>query len=70
MFKAQLLKTFNEIVPEEGLDFERTVGRLERALIEQALQRTGGNKKQAAEILRLKRTTLSAKLKSLEAVAV
>jgi len=30
------------------------------------LQRTGGNKRQAAELLRLKRTTLAAKLKSLE----
>ena len=55
-------------VPEGGLDFEMTVGRLERALIEQALQHTGGNKKQAAEMLRLKRTTLTAKLKSLAAV--
>jgi len=54
-------------VPECGLDFERTVGRLERALIEQALRHTGGNKKQAADMLRLKRTTLTAKLKSLAA---
>lgn len=54
-------------VPEGGLDFERTVGRLERALIEQALRHTGGNKKQAADMLRLKRTTLTAKLKSLAA---
>jgi transcriptional regulator with GAF, ATPase, and Fis domain len=54
-------------VPESGLDFERTVGRLERALIEQALRHTRGNKKQAADMLRLKRTTLTAKLKSLAA---
>jgi DNA-binding NtrC family response regulator len=54
-------------VPEGGLDFERTVIRLERALIEQALRLTGGNKKQAAEMLRLKRTTLTAKWKSLAA---
>ena len=56
-------------IPEHGLDFERTVGQLERQLLEQALRRTNGNKKQAAEILRLKRTTLAAKLKSLEALA-
>ena len=55
-------------VPEEGLDFSETVGRIERSILEQALRRTGGNKKQAAEMLRLKRTTLAAKLKSLEAV--
>ena len=54
-------------VPEGGLDFERIVGRLERALIEQAMRHTGGNKKQAADMLRLKRTTLTAKLKSLAA---
>ena len=54
-------------VPEGGLDFERTVERLERALIEQAMRQTGGNKSQAAGRLRLKRTTLTAKLKSLAA---
>jgi len=53
-------------VPDEGLDFERTINGIERNILEQALHRTGGNKKQAAELLRLKRTTLSAKLKSLE----
>ncbi|MGA2435644.1 MAG: sigma-54 dependent transcriptional regulator [Bryobacteraceae bacterium] len=57
-------------VPEDGLDFERTVNRIERSILDQALQKTGGNKKMAADMLHLKRTTLSAKLKSLEAVAV
>jgi len=56
-------------VPETGLDFERTVGTIERDILEQALKITRGNKKLAAEILQLKRTTLSAKLKSLTAVA-
>ena len=55
-------------VPDQGLDFERTVGTIERNILEQALQKTGGNKKLAAEMLGLKRTTLSAKLKSLVAV--
>ena len=53
-------------VPSEGLDFERTISDIERSILAHALQRTGGNKKQAAELLRLKRTTLSAKLKSLQ----
>jgi DNA-binding NtrC family response regulator len=53
-------------LPEGGLDFERTVSHIERTILDQALERTGGNKKLAAEMLRLKRTTLSAKLKSLE----
>jgi DNA-binding NtrC family response regulator len=70
-FRAARITILPEIeVPEEGLDFERTVGRIERTLIDQALRRTGGNKRQAAEMLRLKRTTLTAKLKSLETVAV
>jgi DNA-binding NtrC family response regulator len=56
-------------VPDQGLDFEETVGNIERNLLEQALTKTNGNKKAAAEMLRLKRTTLSAKLKTLSAVA-
>jgi DNA-binding NtrC family response regulator len=53
-------------VPEHGIDFEEVVGSLERSLVEQALRRTNGNKKLAAELLRLKRTTFTAKIKSLE----
>jgi DNA-binding NtrC family response regulator len=56
-------------VPDHGLDFEKTVGRIELHILEQALRKTNGNKKRAADMLRLKRTTLSAKLKSLEALA-
>ena len=53
-------------VPDEGLDFEQTVECFERSILEQALRKAGGNKKRAADMLRLKRTTLSAKLRSLE----
>ena len=56
-------------VPDEGLDYDETVGRIERAILEQAMCKTGGNKKQAAEMLRLKRTTFAAKLRSLGAAA-
>ncbi|MBV8819848.1 MAG: sigma-54-dependent Fis family transcriptional regulator [Acidobacteriaceae bacterium] len=52
-------------VPDQGLDFEQTVGTFELNILEQALRKTGGNKKLAAEMLGLKRTTLAAKLKSL-----
>jgi DNA-binding NtrC family response regulator len=55
-------------VPDHGLDFERTVGSIELNILEQALRKTRGNKKLAAEMLGLKRTTLTAKLKSLVAV--
>jgi DNA-binding NtrC family response regulator len=50
-------------------DFEQTVGRIERQILEEALKKANGNKTVAAEMLGLKRTTLAAKLKSLEAVA-
>jgi DNA-binding NtrC family response regulator len=53
-------------VPDEGLDFERTVTHIERSLLEQALRKARGNKTAAADMLRLKRTTLAAKLRSLE----
>ena len=56
-------------LPEEGLDFEQIVAHMERTILEQALERTGGNKAQAAGMLGLKRTTLSAKLRSLARTA-
>ena len=56
-------------LPDEGLDFEQHVANMERAILTQALRKTGGNKAQAAGMLRLKRTTLSAKLKSLSRTA-
>ena len=43
-------------MPDGGLDYVNTVANFERSLLEQALQKTGGNKKAAAEILGLKRT--------------
>jgi DNA-binding NtrC family response regulator len=56
-------------LPEEGIDFESVIGQIEINLLEQALRRANGNKSLAAEILGLKRTTLAAKLKSLEPFA-
>jgi DNA-binding NtrC family response regulator len=54
-------------IPENGLDYEQVVATFEAQILEQALRRSNGNKSQAAEMLRLKRTTLTAKLKSLSA---
>ena len=49
------------------LDYrEQTLAIIERSILEQALRKTGGNKKAAAGMLRLKRTTLSAKMRSLD----
>jgi DNA-binding NtrC family response regulator len=56
-------------VPDGGLDFDRTIGSIERQVIEEALRKTHGNKTAAAGILGLKRTTLAAKLRSLGAAA-
>jgi DNA-binding NtrC family response regulator len=56
-------------LPDEGIDFESVIGQIEINLLEQALRRANGNKSLAAEILGLKRTTLTAKLKSLEPFA-
>lgn len=61
--------TIREQPAPSGLDFDQTVGRLERQLIEDAMRQTHGNKTAAAELLGLKRTTLSAKLRSFSAAA-
>ncbi len=54
-------------LPDHGLDFEQTIGQIERQILEDALRKTNGNKSAAASMLRLKRTTLAAKLRSLGA---
>ena len=43
---------------------------IERNTLDQALRKAGGNKQRAADMLHMKRTTLSAKLRSLEARTV
>src|SRR5256885_729647 len=50
-------------LPEEGLDLDAFIADIERDLIQRSLERTGGNKGQAAKLLNLKRTTLVEKLK-------
>ena len=44
--------------PDEGIDFERYIEAVELSLIRRSLERTRGNKRQAAKLLNLKRTTL------------
>jgi len=53
-------------LPEDGLDLDAFVANVERELIQRSLERTSGNKGQAAKLLNLKRTTLVEKLKRLE----
>jgi DNA-binding NtrC family response regulator len=50
-------------IPEDGIHFNTVVSELEKRLILQSLEVTGGNKKRAASLLHLKRTTFVEKLK-------
>jgi transcriptional regulator with GAF, ATPase, and Fis domain len=59
---CQVLESPLEI-PSQGLDFNVLVDQFETKLINLALTRTGGNKKAAAKLLRLNRTTLVEKIK-------
>jgi DNA-binding NtrC family response regulator len=46
-----------------GIDFYDEVTRFETGLIKMALERTGGNQARAAQLLRIKPTTLNSKIK-------
>jgi DNA-binding NtrC family response regulator len=50
-------------LPETGVDLRIFLTQLEERLIAQALERTGGNKNRAAELLGMNRTTLVEKLR-------
>ncbi|MCO6431760.1 MAG: sigma-54-dependent Fis family transcriptional regulator, partial [Deltaproteobacteria bacterium] len=50
-------------MPPEGIDFNGLVDSFETKLISMALSKTGGNKKAAARLLRLNRTTLVEKIR-------
>ena len=52
--------------PEDGINFDDYVHDVERELIRQAVDRSGGNKRRAADLLQLKRTTLIEKMKRLQ----
>jgi two-component system, NtrC family, response regulator AtoC len=67
-FKARPTLSVTEGVPidDSGVDFDQLVASFERDLIRRALDRSNGNKRLAADLLRIKRTTLIEKLKRLE----
>jgi len=54
-------------IPGEGIHFNTMISNLERQLILQSLQASGGNKKRAASLLHMKRTTFVEKLRRMEA---
>jgi len=51
---------------ESGVEFDQLVSDFERNLIRRALEKSGGNKRLASDLLHIKRTTLIEKLKRLE----
>ena len=63
---GESMSTTTEVsIPEEGLCFTTVVSQLERDLILRCLERTGGNKRQAARLLQLSRTTFIDKMQRL-----
>ncbi len=63
---ASLSNHSSVTVGPDGIDFDQVVSDFERSLVNQALAVSGGNKARAADLLRIKRTTLLAKLKVFE----
>jgi DNA-binding NtrC family response regulator len=57
-------------IPDEGVSFTSIVSRVERDLILRCLEKTGGNKRQAARLLNLSRTTFIDKLQRLNGEAL
>jgi two-component system response regulator PilR (NtrC family) len=53
----------NFVVPPEGLSFKDVITNVERRLIESTLEAAGGVQKKAAELLRIKPTTLNEMIK-------
>jgi len=53
-------------VPDTGINFAQLVNSFERSILDQVLQKTNGNRTLAADLLRLKRTTLVSKLRVME----
>ncbi len=66
---AESLMAPTVAIPDEGINFVSVVSQLERELILRCLEKTGGNKRQAAKLLQLSRTTLIDKLQRLKVVS-
>jgi len=56
-------------IPAHGLNYDVVLSDFERSLLSQALERSGGNKKRAADLLGIKRTTFAAKWRVLQQAA-
>ena len=64
--EVRSLTTLKNIKSGSGIDLDEEVKKFEVFLIERALERTKGSQKQAALLLKLKHTTLNAKIKRYE----
>jgi DNA-binding NtrC family response regulator len=67
--KATMTSVPSVAIPDEGINFTTVVSDLERDLILRCLEKTGGNKRQAARLLNLSRTTFIDKLQRLNVPA-
>jgi DNA-binding NtrC family response regulator len=65
-FTAQPTAAYGTDLPPEGLDLNQVVSDMEKRLMLQSLAITRGNKKRAADLLGLKRTTFLEKMKRLD----
>ena len=65
-FATQPAAAFGMDLPPEGLDLNQVVSDMEKTLMLQSLAITRGNKKRAADLLGLKRTTFLEKMKRLD----
>jgi DNA-binding NtrC family response regulator len=65
-FTSPPAQSFGMDLPAEGLDLNQVVSDMEKTLMLQSLAITRGNKKRAADLLGLKRTTFLEKMKRLD----
>jgi len=63
MISASESALIGDELPEEGISLKTAVTDYEKRLIIKALRKTGGNQKQAAELLQMNPTTLNEKIK-------
>jgi DNA-binding NtrC family response regulator len=63
---GQVLTPDDVVIPDAGIEMDRMVAKFEHTLIKRALEQAQGNKRLAADLLHVKRTTLIEKLRRLE----
>jgi transcriptional regulator with GAF, ATPase, and Fis domain len=61
--EVKALASLKNIILESDINFVEEVKKFEIYLIESALEKTGGNQADAARLLKIKPTTLNAKIK-------